>query len=684
MALKRYRVAVTIAVIGAMSCVGTVLFSLAMARDRPRSTTATGCNSTPCQESRPETRGRRRMDDTACRSFYDFVCSRHHHARPLSHQQAMLTLATRLNASLSGFPVLSETLLRGSCPGHYALLGLDLHRACMGPTAAADWQQVERLLRWLGLSGWPLVRVRPLDRSPWDLAGLLDLRLGVFPIVRLSLRHHYGRVTMQLDRTPLPLRLHQLSVPPRDMGSYVRTVDRALSLLQGAAPNDAGTTGYWGAASAAIVELEQALERAEPRDAFVYGARLIPLKELPRSLHWNWAEYLSIVRDDSTLLAQANLTLLVREPEHLALATQTLGNSSAPVIFNYLGYRALVHLAPLLPAEAHFLLPLAPWADAAPPRLAGCLRLLAHLHPFVVRFFAGLQPGQTQYEPPKPGDSADALFTSAQRATATVVETLPWLEKGVGMRRARALLQARLVRGSAPSSEHCPQGPSLHPAKGGFLEALLQVQSAKPNAYWLLDSPDDGLDSRHQDEPFSMTADYLAGPNVVYASLALLTALKQRPLGDVQAAAPIVEALLRAALPGEPNELIRTPLSKLRCLARRMGTTQYDSHMPDQLRELLHPSALLQMTKRGNASPLPTVLVEGKQQLSQNQVFFVHWAMSLCDSPHLQKRLRRYKLMPTKHRVDVTLANHVAFQAAFRCPSGTAMHSSKACPPLTP
>ncbi|KAH7937231.1 hypothetical protein HPB49_009265 [Dermacentor silvarum] len=649
MALKRYRVAVTIAVIGAMSCVGTVLFSLAMARDRPRSTTAAGCNSTPCQKSRPETRGRRRSDDAACRSFYDFVCSRHHHARPLSHQQAMLTLAARLNASLYGFPVLSETLLRGSCPGHYALLGLDLHRACMGPTAAADWQQVERLLRWLGLSGWPLVRARPLDRSPWDLAGLLDLRLGVFPIVRLSLRHHYGRVTMQLDRTALPLRLHQLSVPPRDMGSYVRTVDLALSLLQGAAPNDAGTTAYWGAASAAIVELEQALERAQPRDAFVYGARLIPLKELPRSRHWNWAEYLAIVRDDSTLLAQANLTLLVHEPEQLALATETLGNASAAVIFNYLGYRALVHLAPLLPAEAHFLLPLAPWADAAPPRLAGCLRLLAHLHPFVVRFFAGLQPGQTQYEPPKP-----------------------------------ALLQARLVRGSVPSSEHCPQGPSLYPAKGGFLEALLQVQSAKPNAYWLLDSPDDGLDSRHQDEPFSMTADYLAGPNVVYASPALLTALKQRPLGDVQAAAPIVEALLGAALPGEPNELIRTPLSKLRCLARRMGTTQYDSHMPDQLRELLHPSALLQMTKRGNASPLPTVLVEGKQQLSQSQVFFVHWAMSLCDSPHLQKRLRRYKLMPTKHRVDVTLANHAAFQETFRCPSGTAMHSSKACPPLTP
>ncbi|KAH7947862.1 hypothetical protein HPB52_016369 [Rhipicephalus sanguineus] len=667
-----------------MSCVGTVLFSVAVARQRPQSTNTASCNSTPCQNRHLVGRKKDKPEATACRSFYDFVCSRHNHARPLPHQQVVLILASQVNASLSSFPALSETLLRGSCPGHYALLGLDFHRACMGPAAAADWQQTGRLLRSLGLSGWPLAHARPLDRSPSDLAGLLDLKLGVFPIVRLSLRRHFGRITMQLDRTPLPLRLHQLSLPPKDIGSYVRTVERALSLLQGAVPKYAGgTTPYWGAAAAAIVELEEALERAQPREAFVYGARLIALGDLPRSRQWNWAEYLAIVRDDSTLLSLANKTLLVHEPEQLALATDTLGSASAAVLFNYLGYRALVHLAPLLPADANFLLPLTHWADTAPPRLAGCLRLLAHLHPFAFRFFAALEPGQTQYAPPKPGDSADALFISAQRATAAVVETLPWRQKGLGLRRARTLLQARLARGGAPSSEHCPRGPSLYPAKDGFLDALLKVQSARPNAFWVLDNPNDGLDSRHQDEPFSMIADYFADPNVVYVSPALSLALKQRPLGDVQAAAPIVEALLRSVLPGEPNELIRTSPSKLRCLARRLGTTQYDSHMPDLLRELIQPSALLHMTTRANASPLPTVLFEGKQQLTKPQMFFVHWAMTLCDSPHLQKRLRRYKLMSTKHRIDVTLANHAAFHEAFRCPSGTAMHHSKACLPLT-
>ncbi|KAH7977393.1 hypothetical protein HPB49_001212 [Dermacentor silvarum] len=693
MVLKRYRIIVTIAVIGVMTCVGTVLFALTITRDRHRAAAAAAdCNSTSCQDSRTQAAARSSVREAVeCRSFYDFVCSRHRHGRPLLQQQAALAFVTRVNASLSSFPALSESFLRGSCPGHYALLGLDLHRACLGPAGPTDWEQVARLLRRLGLAGWPLAKAQPLDRSPWDLAGVLDFNLGVFPLVRLSLRRHYGSVTIQLDRTPLPLRLHQLSVPPpRDVDSYLEIVERALGVLHGGEGTSDKDPGAYRAAAAAIVELEQAMERAQPRDAFVYGARLIRLGDLPRSRQWDWAEYVAIVRDDSTLLARANLTLLVHEPEHLALATEILGNASAAVLFNYLGYRTLTHLAPLLPADAHFLLSLAPWADAGPsPLLAGCLRLLAHLHPHALRFFAGLKPGETKYVPPsRPGRRAVELFAAAQRATASVVETLPWRDIDVGLRRARALLETRLVLregrdGSSSSLQECVQGgAALSPSKGGILESLLRVQSARP--FWLAATPEDGLDSRHQVEPFSMRADYFAEPNLVYVPPALSAALDDRPLGDVQAAAPLVEALLRAALPGEPHELLRFPASQLRCLARRLGISQYDGHMPDQLRELLQPSVLLQLLSRGrNGSALLSVQVSKQLKLSEHQLLLVHWASTLCDSPSLQKRLRRYKLIPTRQRVDVTLANHAAFHEAWNCPAGSAMHRSKACPPLT-
>ncbi|KAH8022117.1 hypothetical protein HPB51_021999 [Rhipicephalus microplus] len=687
----RYRTAVTIGVVGVLSCIGVVILSVTVSRDRARPTSPE-CNSTSCQDSHSDAEGSHHKwggaASTECSSFYDFVCGRHYHARPLLHQQAVLSLVTRLNASLYAFPPISEALLRGSCPGHYVLLALDLYRACTAPTADANWEHVSHLLRSLGLAGWPLVRAQPLDLSPWDLAGVIDFRLGVFPVARLSLRRHYGRVTLQLDCTPLPLRLHQLALPLREMSSYVRTVEKALGLLQSGSNVVTGESSdggkQWSAAAASIVRLEQALEKAQPRDAFVYGARLIRLGDLPISRHWNWAEYVAIVRNDSSLLAQANLTLLVHEPEQLALTTETLGNASAAVIFNYFGYRVLLHLAPLLPAEANFLLPLAPWADVGSPRLVGCLRLLAHLHPFAFRFFAGLQPGQGQYQPPSEGGRAHALFEAAQRATAAVVETLRWREKGAGLRRASVLLQARLVLGGNTSSQreqHCLPGPIPDRTDGWVLETLLRVQSARPNAFWLAASPDDGLDSRHQVDPFSMRADYFAEPNLVYVSPALSTVLEERPLGDVQAAAPLVEVLLRAALPGEPQELLRVTMLQLRCLARRFGVSPYDAHMPDQLREMVQPSALLALSAR--VSPMPSVRFADQRKYLESQLFFVHWAMTLCDSPQLQKRLRRYKLMPTRHRVDVTLSNHAAFHEAWHCPSGTAMHRSKACPPLT-
>ncbi|KAL1477313.1 hypothetical protein MTO96_035830 [Rhipicephalus appendiculatus] len=692
MALKRYRTTITIAVIGVMSCVGTVLFALTVNRDRPRSD-STDCNSTSCQVSRTEAAARSSVREAAeCRSFYDFVCARHRHGRPLLHQQAALALVTRVNASLSSFPVLSEAFLRGSCPSHYVLLGLDHYRACVGGNMpSTKWEQVARLLRRLGLTGWPLAKARPLDRSPWDLAGVLDFSLGVFPLVRLSLRRHYGRVTLQMDRTPLPLRLHQLSVPPpRDLASYLQIVESALGMLHDGGRTSVKDTGMYRNAAAAIVQLEQSLERAQPRDAFVYGARLIQLGDLPRSRRWDWAEYIAIVRDDSTLLTRANLTLLVHEPEHLALATEILGNTSAAVLFNYLGYRTLTHLAPLLPTEAHFLLQLAPWANAGPsPLLAGCLRLLAHLNPHALPFFAALKAGETKYEPSsRSGHSVDMLFAAAQRATAAVIETLPWGEKGVGMRRARALLETRLVLGkghdSTSSQQECVQGsPVFWPSKGGILEAVFRVQSARSNAFWLAESPDDGLDSRHQVEPFSMRADYFEEPNVVYASPALSAALEDRPLGEVQAVVPLVEALLRAALPGEPHELLRIPISQLRCLARHLGISQYDGHMPDQLRELLQPSVLLQLMSRGRSESSALLPMSKQRKLSVHQLLFVHWASTLCDSPLLQKRLRLYKLVPTRQRIDVTLANHAAFHEAWHCPRGTAMHRSNACPPLT-
>ncbi|KAM7301708.1 putative zinc metalloprotease [Ixodes scapularis] len=716
MVLKRYRTAITIAVIGAMSCIGAVLFSLTVSRQRQASSSSSAspppppsCNSTPCLLEAEYLKDRL-SSDAPCSSFYDWVCSSGWTTEAVPEKRlfaasAQGSLMTRLNATLHGFPPLAESLLRGCCTGHYALLGLDLFRACEGSTRPATWEQLSRILRRVGLSGWPLPLAALQDRTPWDLAGLVDLHLGVFPLVRVSLRRYFGRVTLQLDRRPLPLRLHQLTVPLQDLRSYADIVEKALSLLpvsEQGRQNDSQRVDdeHWRSAAIAIVELEQALERTVPRDSFVRGPRLIRVRDLPRSRHWNWAEYMAAVRDDSSLLADPRREVLVHDPEMLAFSTELLANASAAALFNYLGYRVLVHLAPLLPDEAAFLLPLSPVPRGAPLRLAGCLRLVSQIHPFSFRFFAGLDLGtnetivsQLHYVVPAESKGRAAqIFAEARSATARLVEALSWKDPKQKLQRASAVFRVRLDRGGISESANrglkanVSRGRGIWPAPAGFLDAFLHAQSA--NAYWLASGPDDGLDSRHQDDPFSLEADYFEDPNVVHVSPALSAALDTavdglEPLWQTKVSTPLVNALLRAVLPGEPERLLRLH-GRDRCLAKQYNATLYDRHLLDRFRETLAIRPLLEVFLRstpvGSSESVADLWVNvGKWWLSGEQLFFVHWALAQCEEPQRQRRMRHFKETPTKLRINVPLANLDRFQAAWQCPKGSAMRPWRMC-----
>ncbi|CAN7996748.1 unnamed protein product [Ixodes hexagonus] len=716
MALKRYRTVITIAVIGAMSCIGTVLFSLTVSRHRQASSSSSAspspppsCNSTPCLLEAEYLRDRLSAS-APCQSFYDWVCAKGWTTETVPERRLFAAIAqgalvTRLNATLHGFPPLAESVLRGCCSGHYALLGLDLFRACAMSPRPASWEQLSRVLRRLGLSGWPLPRASPLDRTPWDLAGLIDARLGVFPVARVSLRRYFGHVTLQLDRKPLPLRVHQLTVPLQNLRAYADIVEKALTLLpvpgQGR-QNDSQrpVDEHWGRAAIDIVELEQALERAVPKDSFVRGPRLIRVGDLPRSRHWNWAEYMAAVRDDSSLLADPKREVLVHDPELLAFSTELLANASAATLFNYLGYRVLVHLAPLLPDEATLLLPLSPVPRGAPLRLAGCLRLVSHIHPFALRFFAGLnlEPNETvisqlRYVPPAESKGRAArLFETVRSATARLVEALPWRHPKQAMERAAVVARVRLDRGGVSEtarrglSANASWGPGLWPAPAGFLDAFLQAQSA--NAYWVASSPDDGLDSRHQDDPFSLEADYFEDPNVVHVAPALSAALDTvvdglEPLWHTKAATPLVTALLRAALPDDPGRLLWL-YGRDRCLAHQYNSTPYDRRLLVWIRDTLALRPLLEVFLRStleesSESVAGLSLKVEQRWLSSEQLFFVHWALGQCEDPQLERRQRFFKETPTKIRINVPLANFDHFLEVWHCPKGSAMRPWRTC-----
>lgn len=66
-----------------------------------------------------------------------------------------------------------------------------------------------------------------------------------------------------------------------------------------------------------------------------------------------------------------------------------MDNTSCTTLFNYIGYRTLVQLAPLLPDDASFLVPLShdDPVKGVPERLQACVHLLERLFPFGTRIF---------------------------------------------------------------------------------------------------------------------------------------------------------------------------------------------------------------------------------------------------------------------------------------------------------
>ncbi|XP_064456899.1 endothelin-converting enzyme 2-like [Ornithodoros turicata] len=698
--LKRYRTAITIGVIGAMTCVGTVIFSVTMSRGRlnPKAPQTVERNSSipSCSDSRchwEETYLKGRLNATVaspCSSFYDYVCRKPWRSKSLADKrfkdQAAGSLAISLRNTLTQYPVLIEALL-SCCRGYYPVLGLDFFRACYpGNTSAADFDQLRRLFKKLGLGAWPLPHdgVPPRDQSPWDLLGILDLKLGMWSLMRVSLRRRFGVVHIQLDRSPLPLERYLLTVPHKTVEDYQALVGNAVSLLGGNS-----------SAAQDIVDLEHALLAVVPRETFLPGGRLVHLKDLPRSKRWNWIEYLATVRNNISLLTDGDREVIVRDPEYLAYLTDLLHNTSAGALYNYVGYRTLAHLSPLLPREVRFLSPLSHEMTGIDPQLESCLRLLGWVNPFALRYFSAVTvpPGGPTSVTYSLDDSYIAsIFEEGRRAAHNLIDSLPWTNASALARRKHVLATMKMVYagGNVSVTSEQPLGNFTGPAlvKGAnFLDSFLEVQSHKQNAVWRLKEPDDRLDTRHQEDMFSIRADYFYGDNVLYLARSLdavssIDGVQLEPFWRPKIARPVVRGLLRGAIGRMALERsLRGTASYEKCLSTRYNVSRYDVHLYDVLLDNVSLRPLYELYLRGlmknDGYSLDQRLNE--LDLTLDQLFFVNWAVGQCDDPELQDRQRELKRVPTRLLVNVPLSNFKKFHEAFNCPVNSEMRPRELC-----
>ncbi|CAN7946522.1 unnamed protein product, partial [Ixodes hexagonus] len=251
-----------------------------------------------------------------------------------------------------------------------------------------SWDRVTELLGTFSLTGWPFLADPAATKFQKVLMGV-DKTLAIFPIVGVSLRKRFENegYMLHLDAPKLVLVRHQLTYLEEGMQDYKKSIKRALSLF--------GSKENMDHTADDILDLERKLDEASlpPRKFVTILNSTVPIVNLKRTGKLEWDTYLTYLQPGSD-------KVVVMNTAYIDKLSGILTSTALSTLLNYVGFRILVFLSPLLPKEADFLVPQS-YDDHIPrynSRLQACVQLLERLYPYGTRKIARLSMGKTALE----------------------------------------------------------------------------------------------------------------------------------------------------------------------------------------------------------------------------------------------------------------------------------------------
>ncbi|KAH6940089.1 hypothetical protein HPB50_024654 [Hyalomma asiaticum] len=318
-----------------------------------------------------------------CQDFYAHVCSdswfkdaRNFNSHPFAYRASSAVMLD-LWKLLQRQPVNESTFV-----SHASLI---LHR-CVPETSndATTWSVMHKILADLGIPEWPYA-----DRLPsteiHNVAMVADKLLGLSVVIRTLLKERPAdhEIAIHLDSPPLILRRHEVIFPGEETKAYEDFVAKVLSLLKPA-------SSYTRNLVLEVVHLEQRLS-----DAAAHSSRSVPVLHVVRPMmqvrsypHWNWNIYfLYFLQGNDGRHSNTKIVLL--DAVYFERLSSILAQASSRMLANYIGYKLLVHLSPLLPSkDAEFMIPLSHQHNSAggvPARIEACMYLVERLYPYGTR-----------------------------------------------------------------------------------------------------------------------------------------------------------------------------------------------------------------------------------------------------------------------------------------------------------
>ncbi|XP_064470364.1 endothelin-converting enzyme-like 1 [Ornithodoros turicata] len=345
-----------------------------------RDTEVVTCTSDVCQWEGKYLNGNLNYSVNPCVDFYSHVCS----AKWYSGKRALGVYTSRASgAVLRSLRDFLKSVRANFSSNSFLNQAAAFSRGCMSRPSDSAWPIFGSILSDLGIAGWPL-RIDLPETRPHDVARVMDKLLGTSTFVTVSLhqRSWDNKVELHVDSPPIFLRRFLAVAPKRDNVTYTEYVYKVLSLREEVSDKALEL-------ATEIVKLEEAMS-----DAAAPSSGNLPVVQATRPLNsfktlpnWDWTQYFSYFIQGTPRLVLGKISILDRN--YIDQLAVILTNVRQRTLINYIGYRLIIYMSPLLPAgRTHFILPIShpvQTTRGVPERLAACMFMLERVYPFGVR-----------------------------------------------------------------------------------------------------------------------------------------------------------------------------------------------------------------------------------------------------------------------------------------------------------
>ncbi|KAL1483275.1 hypothetical protein MTO96_033302 [Rhipicephalus appendiculatus] len=447
--------------------------------------------------------------------------------------------------------------------------------------------------------------------------------------------------------------------------------------------------------------------------------RIKSVGQLDHREKWDWKAYLNILFQDIETF-DSDKTVAVMNHDYVTKLAGVLNETDTVTLLNYVGYRMVVHVSPLLVKSASPLLRLShdDYLEFVPDRRQACMHLLERLYKHGMRFFARMtfsknnstlllkhyDYSMSNLEVQLKSSMSDRLLSSSS-----------WLDRsaiGIGVDKLENMRLVFLGSTDDINAIASYYNFNAQPLDTSHLvESFRELQAGTMNAYWETRPPKEDFDARYDHTALSPGHEYFFGRNVLFiphANIAflnditkiidpilfplVLTEIFRGMFGAVDRRGSTVDHNLAVATWWNPDEMSKFSQLEL-CFQ-----DQYYVDIADLIGDNFEARLRLEDNIADNAIIGPLfdmymktlmsqdgadklkISVNGRQ-LSMDQLFFTLYAVGLCDNPdgEVWKRKLMFGEIPGKLRVNIPLKNFARFSTAFNCPLGSPMNPTRKC-----